>query len=447
MMNTRKLMVDGLLEYIGQAGEEQQLPTGYMQVAWLSSKGAAKIDTGISGANNNLKIEMRFKYEGYASYKSFYGTYTNEDTDCTRLILTNSDNGGLYAYLNSKAGGGLTSLTLNPKTGWHDFWMTKQQTSLDGVVVATTGVSGKAASPTQTIKLFTHSATAPDTACTVYMSSFKIYDNGTLVRNFVPVVRLSDGKPGMYDKCGSTCPLTLSTFYISTSETEFTWGDKEYVYTPDLWLEADTYSSTAWTNKGSGGYDLMRSGSNNKAVVSDNAVVATSSAQLQMYTARNVVGTGSFIIEVVAAPSSALAGTQYGGWLCEQRTGGNTQPGSIQYCINKSGTTTLGGWDDSQQSIWTGMTSPSYVADTIQYLSSGYDARGKMLWCQVNTDIQKKGGLNFSCTVARFDVGYAPWNPTIPYLGSLYSLRVYTRALSEKERLFNRLIDRQRFGF
>lgn len=444
-MNIRQNMVNGLLAIAGQAVTDDM--PGFYRVGWLASEGAAKIDTGVPGANDNLKIECRFKYDGYATWKSFYGSYTNESTNCTRLILTNSDNGGMYAYLNTKAGGGLTSLTANPKAGWHDFSMDKNKTSLDGTVVNTTTTKGTTASSTLTIKLFTHALNATDTACTVYLDSFRIYDNGTLIRNYVSVVRLSDGKPGMYDKCGSICPLTLSPFYISTSETEFTWGDKEYVYTPDLWLEADTYSSTAWTNKGSGGYDLTRSGSNNKAVVQDNAVVATSSAQLQMYIARNVVGTGSFSIEAVAAPSSALASTQYGGWLCEQRTNGDTQAGSIQYCINKSGTTTLGGWDASQQSIWTGMTAPSYVADTIQYLAAGYDTTGRKLWTQVNDDVHIKSGLSFSCTVARFDVGYAPWNPVIPYLGSLYSLRVYTKALSEKERLFNRLIDRQRFGF
>ena len=210
-MDTRKLMVDGLLEYIGQAGEEQQLPAGYVLVEWLSSKGAAKIDTGISGANNNLKIEMRFKYDGYASYKSFYGTYTNEYTDCTRRIRSNSDNEGLYACLHSTAGGGLRALLPHPKPGWHDFWMTKAQTSLDGVVVATTGASGTAASPTQTIKLFTHSATASDTACTVYMSAFRIWNNGSLVRNFIPAVRIADMKPGMYETVGSQFYTNIGT--------------------------------------------------------------------------------------------------------------------------------------------------------------------------------------------------------------------------------------------
>ena len=40
--------------------------------------------------------------------------------------------------------------------------------------------------------------------------------NGSLVRSLVPCIRLPDGKPGMYDACGSICPLTGTPFYINS---------------------------------------------------------------------------------------------------------------------------------------------------------------------------------------------------------------------------------------
>ena len=40
--------------------------------------------------------------------------------------------------------------------------------------------------------------------------------SGSLVRSLVPCIRLSDGKPGMYDICGSICPLTGTPFYINS---------------------------------------------------------------------------------------------------------------------------------------------------------------------------------------------------------------------------------------
>ena len=40
--------------------------------------------------------------------------------------------------------------------------------------------------------------------------------NGSLVRSLVPCIRLPDYKPGMYDACGSICPLTGTPFYINS---------------------------------------------------------------------------------------------------------------------------------------------------------------------------------------------------------------------------------------
>lgn len=51
-------------------------------------------------------------------------------------------------------------------------------------------------------------------------------DNGVPVRNLVPAVRVSDSKPGMYDLCGSICPLTNTPFYINSGTgADFTWGE------------------------------------------------------------------------------------------------------------------------------------------------------------------------------------------------------------------------------
>lgn len=44
--------------------------------------------------------------------------------------------------------------------------------------------------------------------------------NGSLVRSLVPCIRLPDYKPGMYDACGSICPLTGTPFYINSGTGE-----------------------------------------------------------------------------------------------------------------------------------------------------------------------------------------------------------------------------------
>lgn len=51
------------------------------------------------------------------------------------------------------------------------------------------------------------------------MWSCQIYDNGTIVRNYVP--RLLGSKPGFLDLCGSICPLTGTPFYVNAGTEEF----------------------------------------------------------------------------------------------------------------------------------------------------------------------------------------------------------------------------------
>lgn len=43
-------------------------------------------------------------------------------------------------------------------------------------------------------------------------------DNNIVVRHFIPVVRNSDDKPGMYD-------LVNDVFYTNQGTGEFTWGE------------------------------------------------------------------------------------------------------------------------------------------------------------------------------------------------------------------------------
>lgn len=52
----------------------------------------------------------------------------------------------------------------------------------------------------------------------------QIWDNGILQRDYVPALRISDNKPGMWDLCGSTCPLTNSPFYVRAG------GSSEFTY-------------------------------------------------------------------------------------------------------------------------------------------------------------------------------------------------------------------------
>lgn len=45
--------------------------------------------------------------------------------------------------------------------------------------------------------------------------------NGNYIRYYIPALRLSDSKPGLYDLCESICPLTDTPFYVNAGTGEF----------------------------------------------------------------------------------------------------------------------------------------------------------------------------------------------------------------------------------
>lgn len=54
--------------------------------------------------------------------------------------------------------------------------------------------------------------------------SYDIYKDNVLVRNYVPCYRKADNVIGLYDLCGSICPLTGTPFYINAGSGTFTKG-------------------------------------------------------------------------------------------------------------------------------------------------------------------------------------------------------------------------------
>lgn len=177
------------------------LPAWYKAVNYLGSDSTAYIDTGVSGANNNLKIEMGFSYSKFYAYGYFFSNYESEQHDTTRFLLDASNNSRGLAYINTKSQNGAIytpyNLTINDK---HNVVITKTTVSLDGVI--TTNPSPPAGTVnTKNIILFNRGAGSYTDKRDIGMRcwSFKIWDNNILVRNFIPVIRLLDNKAGMWD--------------------------------------------------------------------------------------------------------------------------------------------------------------------------------------------------------------------------------------------------------
>ena len=225
----------------------------------------------------------------------------------------------------------------------------------------------------------------------------------------------------------------------------------KYIDNPELWLEADSWGTSVWTNKGNGGYDLACTGANTGIHV-DNKIVASASNKVGYGILRNVLGTGSFTIEAVLHPNASMLSTTYGGWLVTARTNTLAQANSVQIFFNTSGVFGFSGWDSYGNSI---SFRPYLYYDTtsIGYYAVVCDVELGVLCKQVNSQ-SLYNAHNFSCLIDKFFIGnsnafgtsLSTANPEAFY-GDIYSIRVYRRALSEAERANNMRRDKARFNF
>ena len=66
------------------------LPTGFTELAYVATNGAAFIDTGVAGASD-LEITTKFYVSSYVQYGAIYGDYIDETYNYNRAILGTSN--------------------------------------------------------------------------------------------------------------------------------------------------------------------------------------------------------------------------------------------------------------------------------------------------------------------------------------------------------------------
>ena len=189
---------DLLMQYWLQ--QQSKLPGEYEEVEWLASYGAAKIDTGVFGGKDTLRIETNAMISGFNQYHGIYGCYTNESTNATRLILINTNNKTCYANSNTRASSPGTTGVF-PANAWFDIIHEKTKIKVYQTETTIHQTQGTALASGKNIIDFNTNLTGAGTASLVFIRSQKIYDNGTLTRNFVPCIRKADNAPGFFDLC------------------------------------------------------------------------------------------------------------------------------------------------------------------------------------------------------------------------------------------------------
>lgn len=171
-------------------GISTTIPSGLVELEYIESTGTQYIETGIS-AKNITKAVIDFQY-----------ITVDSSRENQMMSVWVDDSNHMQC--------GLTGTTFLTGRG-----TTFSQTS--NMTARTTGTSVPIGNPDMLIPLFAQRASAVDRWSIAKLYSCKMYNNSTIVRDFIPTKRISDGKCGLWDK------VNLK-FYVDENGGNFTAG-------------------------------------------------------------------------------------------------------------------------------------------------------------------------------------------------------------------------------
>jgi hypothetical protein len=180
--------------YVGVANKPTaELPSGYTEVEYIESSGTQYIDTGFV-PNSNSRINIRFQFlASVSATNAIYGARTAWANSMSTFELTTAG-AMIFGY-------GTKYVSITPKAlEVVEYDMNKNVASANGSTSTITANTFTAPCPAY---LFAENNNgSPSSFATGRMYSCKIYDNGSLVRNFVPC-KNSSGTVGLYDTVNS----------------------------------------------------------------------------------------------------------------------------------------------------------------------------------------------------------------------------------------------------
>ncbi len=205
----------------------QRLPIGYREVEYLESTGTQWMDSNVPiAAKTNVRCKVVWTNIS-GSYPMLYGAwevYALSSMPSGKLCIAS----GGYSGNNPWSSGP----TIYANT---EYEIVHQPNTLTLNNTIYTIPNATVSNPVRDrhILMFAASITGNtpynwSTYAKARVYYFKIYNDSELVRNFVPCVRTSDGKPGLYD-------TVSSTFYVNAGTGEFSYGPYHDSYQINLY--------------------------------------------------------------------------------------------------------------------------------------------------------------------------------------------------------------------
>ena len=189
----------------------------YTPVKYLKSNSSQYINTGVAGGSDTQEIDIVFKYTTYVAWGAIFANNVADSYNGVRLLCYPSS-GQLCSNLNTICGTQGNQYFNCSLNAIHHMIIRKSEIITDGVSTTRTKLT-QGTDNTTNICLFNRSITNPATGRDIGLSvyQFKVRNNGELQCDLVPVIRNSDGKPGMYDR-------VTGNFRTNIGTGEFTYG-------------------------------------------------------------------------------------------------------------------------------------------------------------------------------------------------------------------------------
>lgn len=178
------------------------LPEGYARISYVESTGTQYINTGVKDSSN-VEVEISV-YEAYANSVQIFGARKAFQNEALSLSFQSESGsqGFRTCWGNDKIDRLIVADSLGVGDGFHVFSFGGGRCPrIDGAYSVECFSSQEFAN---SLDLFAfglnNNGTLHPQSSSVRIASLRLYDGGELVRDFVPMLSLSDFKPGLYDR-------------------------------------------------------------------------------------------------------------------------------------------------------------------------------------------------------------------------------------------------------
>lgn len=189
--------------------DDAKIPDEYERLPYIiGDYTASHFDTGIGGDNSNLRIKLCVELNFFVQYYYLFGNYVDETSNCWRLIMATDDQ-TFYQTSNVRTNAsGVFSMgeSFVNKKLYFDLqksrgYLISQNTRYRRTNSNTTGTAN-----TGNIVLgYSHLGNGShNSARQTKWFYFTAWDDGVMIRNYIPCKRKSDEKAGFYDTVNQT---------------------------------------------------------------------------------------------------------------------------------------------------------------------------------------------------------------------------------------------------